>query len=92
MTKIESDPNFSFGGAGVSLGGGFSAEALNSGPADSFGIFGNVGAFGAAAGGSLNFGKGSAGGAKGFYGVGKGISGGVQFCRSSLNCTGTSYE
>ena len=75
-----------FGGAGVSGGAGYSAEALRSGPADSFGIFGNIGAFGAAAGGSLNFGEGSAGWAKGFFGAGKGISAGVQFCRSSLSC------
>ena len=77
-----------FGGAGVSLGAGFSAEALRSGPTDSFGVFGNIGAFGAAAGGNINFGEGSVGGAKGFLGVGKGISGGVQFCRSSLSCIG----
>ena len=77
-----------FGAAGVSGGAGFSAEALRSGPSDSFGIFGNIGAFGAAAGGSLNFGEGSAGGTKGFFGVGKGISGGVQFCRTSLSCIG----
>jgi RHS repeat-associated protein len=77
-----------FGGAGVSGGVVFSAEALSSGPSDSFGVFGNVGAFGAAAGGSFNFGEDSAGGAKGFFGLGKGISGGVQFCRTSLSCIG----
>jgi hypothetical protein len=75
-----------FAGAGGSMGGGVSSEALRSGTTESFGIFGNIGAFGAAAGGSLNFGGGSAGGAKGFLGVGKGISGGVQFCQSSLSC------
>ena len=59
---------------------------MASGPVESIGVFGNVGAFGTAAGGSINFGEGSTGGAKGFYGVGKGISGGVQFCRSTLRC------
>jgi len=74
------------GGASISGGAGFSIEALRSGQADSFGIFGNIGVSGATAGGSINFGEGSADGAKDLLGVGKGISGGVQFCRSYLGC------
>jgi hypothetical protein len=75
-----------FAGVGGGFGGGLSTEAIRSGTGETFGIFGNIGAFGTAAGGSLTFGGGSAGGVKAFLGVGKGVSGGAQFCRSFLNC------
>ena len=75
-----------FVGAGGSVGAGVSKTPLSSGTSESVGAFGNIGAFGTAAGGSVNFGGGSAGGAKGFVGVGAGISGGLQFCRSSSKC------
>ena len=77
-----------YAGAGGSLGGGGSLEGLQSGSSDSWGFFGNIGAFGGSAGGSIMFGDGSVGGAKGYFGVGKGASGGVQFCRTSLTCLG----
>jgi hypothetical protein len=42
-----------YGGVGMSGGASFSLEELSSGPVDSFGLFGNVGAFGASAGGVI---------------------------------------
>jgi len=79
-------------GLGVFLGGGvdasatISADNISSGTYDVWGFFGSVGMAGAATGGSFNFGDSSIGGARGFYGGGKGAAGGVQFCRVAVEC------
>lgn len=76
-----------YGGVGVNGSGGVSFEALQSGNSETWGIFGNVGVFGASAGGSIDFGGGATA-AKSFLGAGQGISGGLQFCRTTLECEG----
>ena len=78
-----------YGGAGGVLQGGLSTGKLEDIGGWSFGIGGDFGVGPSSGGGQITVGKKSLVAAKGRYGGGAGISGGIDICKTKVDCPGT---